>query len=369
MAEPVVLERASVLCYRLFDVGDRIDLARVEKQLVQPGRRLQLTREGSQFVVLPEPPVTLELEPRNLKLGERELRVAVRARLFDLGAASIVLTLEVPPGMTLDALVPWVDELSDSPAVDQLAKDVLLPLRDSLGPAIEAPHLWEQNEGYTVVFAERIRGNPDAESLMQSEALPKLMLADGKVDRLSRREREDAVEQCFSYTDRDLAVIDWNGAFVFEPSGSRDVPDMLEIVNAQLLELRFYDDVLDGQLQRTYGALSDRHRSNFMLVWSPYRQLMRQVSLTVLELSELVERVENSLKIVGDAFLAKVYEGAVKQLRIAPWQASVERKQQLLSDTYELLRSEVDTDRIVTLDVMIVVLILVEIVLALFIGR
>src|SRR5690349_10694140 len=122
MAEPIVFERASVLCYRLFDVGDRIDLARVESQLAQAGRRLRFTREGSQFVVLPEPPVTVQLGQRTLVLASGERQVQVRARLFDLGAVSVVLTLDVPSGTTIDALAPLVDELSDSPVIDQLAR-------------------------------------------------------------------------------------------------------------------------------------------------------------------------------------------------------------------------------------------------------
>jgi uncharacterized Rmd1/YagE family protein len=83
--------------------------------------------------------------------------------------------------------------------------------------------------------------------------------------------------------------------------------------------------------------------------------------LTVIELSELIERVENALKIVGDVYLARVYEGALVQLRIKQWQATVTRKHNLLKQTYELLKGEVDTRRALTLEAMIVLLIMFEI--------
>ena len=86
--------------------------------------------------------------------------------------------------------------------------------------------------------------------------------------------------------------------------------------------------------------------------------------VTLLEMSEFIERVENSLKIIGDFYLARVYEAAVKQLRIPAWQASVTRKQQMLGRRLRLLKGEVDTDRSLTLEAMIVLLIVLELLLA-----
>ncbi len=97
---------------------------------------------------------------------------------------------------------------------------------------------------------------------------------------------------------------------------------------------------------------------------SPYPSLARQVQLTLLEMNEFIERVENSLKIIGDFYLAKVYESAVEQLRIPAWKASVTRKQQMLGDVYGWLKGEVDTARSFTLELMIVLLIVVELVVA-----
>ena len=128
----------------------------------------------------------------------------------------------------------------------------------------------------------------------------------------------------FSYGKDDLVVIDWNAAFVYEPSGSRDIPDILEIANAQLLELRYYDDALDHSLARVNQRLKRERRRLGLIFRSPYPALSRQVLVTLLEMSELVERVENSLKIIGDFYLARVYEAAVEQLRIPAWKETVD---------------------------------------------
>jgi hypothetical protein len=85
----------------------------------------------------------------------------------------------------------------------------------------------------------------------------------------------------------------------------------------------------------------------------------------LLELSEFIERSEDSLRVIGDFYVAKIYEAAVQQLRVQNWQASVTRKQQMLANTYQLLKGETDTDRALVLELLIVILIVAEIMLAL----
>jgi hypothetical protein len=141
------------------------------------------------------------------------------------------------------------------------------------------------------------------------------------------------------------------------------VLDLLEIANAQLCEFRYYDDVLDKELTKVYDIIGSHRRPG--LFNSPYKQLLRDLALTLIELSEFIERVENTLRIVGDTYLAKVYEGAVQQLRVKQWQNQVTRKQSVLNHTYELLKGEVDTDRTLTLEIAVVVLIVIEVLVAL----
>ena len=363
---PLVFRKASLLCYRLFDIADNVNLEQARALLALDSRRLSLAREGSENLILPNPPLTVELGRRSLPLRQGPIEVHVTARVFDHGAISVILKVPVVPGTTMEALIPFADELYDSAPIDQLAAEITASLRQSLASVLEAPHLWKETESYTVIYVEQIDGDPSAATVLEDSDLPRLMLGETGDRPLSRRERLDVIEHHFSYTDQDLVVVDWNSAFVYEPSGSGDIPDILEICNAQLFELRYYDDVLDVQLQKIYDQISNRQPTWLRNFWSPYKNLARRVLVTLLELSEFVERVENSLKIVGDFYLAKVYEAAVKQLRVNAWQRSVTRKQQLLAQTYQLLKGEVDTDRSLTLELTIVLLIVGEVFVALF---
>lgn len=357
------LKNATALCYRIFDVAEEIDLARAAGMLAQGVTRLAFTREGSEYVQLSNPPLNLELGSRPLALRGGKLDVQVSARLFDHGALSVILRVPIPTGSTLEELIPFADELYDSPAIERVGAEIVAQLRAALGPAIKDAHLWEKNESYTVLLVRELDGAKTAAEVLAAPELARLLIGEVKEKNLSKAQRDDVLERSFSYGDRDLAVIDWNAAFLWEPSGSYDIADLLEVANAQLLELRYYDDVLDKELSRIYDAIESR-RANVSLVYSPYKKLMRELMLTLIELTEFIERVENSIRIVGDVYLARVYEAAVAQLRIGPWQAQVTRKLRLLNQTYELLKGEVDTARSLTLEVMVVLLIVFEVVMA-----
>lgn len=364
--QALVFQKASVLCYRLFDVADEIDLEHARKLLVEGARRLKLAREGSEYLQLPNPPLGVELGRRVLALQSGNATVEVTARIFDYGAISIILSVPVAPGTGQEAMVRLVDELGDSPSVEQVSLDLVNGLRARVSDAMQDPHLWAQYESYIIVFAEQLEGSPTAAQVLEHRMnLARMILGEVNAPELSEDELREVMQYPLSYTPNDLAVVDWNSAFVYEPSGSRDIPDVLEICNAQLLELRYYDDQMDRELARTYDELERRRHRRGSLFRSPYKELERRVSATLLEMSEFIERVENSLKIIGDFYLARVYEAGLRRLRVSAWQLSVTRKQQMLAQIYQLLKGEVDTDRSFTLELTVVLLIIIEVLVAL----
>ncbi len=357
---------ADILCTRIFDVADTIALETCRALIAKGGadiRRLSLRREGSEYIQLSDPPLRVELGTRPLAVGGAALEVKLSASLFHHGAISISLRVPVTRGSSLEELIPVADELYDSKALEALALEEVGKLRKLLEPTFETPHLWEQNEGYTVILVRELEGRPNAEEVLATPGLARLLLGEVKEKALSAGEEHEVLGHHYSYTPNDLTIVEWNAAFVYEPSGSEDIVDLLEIANAQLLELRYYDHVLDHELQRIYDVVGQKQGS---LLASPWKRALRSQMQTLIELSEFLERVENALKIVGDVYLARVYEAGLQQLRIARWTEQVTRKHRLLMQTYGLLKGETDQGRALTLEAMVVFLILFEIVMALF---
>jgi hypothetical protein len=91
---------------------------------------------------------------------------------------------------------------------------------------------------------------------------------------------------------------------------------------------------------------------------------VRDVLRRFMELTEFTERVDNTIKSVGDFYLARVYLAAIKRFRVPEWRESVEAKLSLIARAYELLKGEVEVSRAQVLEIIVIVLILVEVVSA-----
>jgi len=144
-----------------------------------------------------------------------------------------------------------------------------------------------------------------------------------------------------------------------------DIPDLLEFATAHLLELRYYDALFDRELHRIYDEIEAGGSPVANIFTRRYRRLQRETAALLVELSEMIERLENAVKIVGDFYLARLYQGAVRRFRLPAWQETVLRKQKLVADVNELIGDAADTSRSELLEMAIIALIIFEIVAAL----
>ena len=356
----------AIRIYRLFDVADAIDLGRAEALAGAATSRVRL--EGSRThsaIEIPRPPLRLALGPRSLPLRSGERTCAARANLLDYGVASVLYELPIPAGTPLQALLPLAEELLDqpTPALDAGARREAEDLGAALGPALEKPHSWEGLETYTIFFVRAFESPATAHELLETAPLARLLLGETSPQPLDRAEVEDVLKHHFSYLEDDLAVVDWNSAFVYEPSAVTDIPDLLEFATAHLLELRYYDALLDRELQRIYDEV-EAIGGRTPALTRRYLKLQRRTAALLFELSEMTERLENAVKIVGDFYLARLYQAAVHRFRLPAWQDTVLRKQRLLAAVNQHLNDAADRRRAELLEITIILLILWEIVYA-----
>ncbi|MFO0585146.1 MAG: hypothetical protein U0229_22950 [Anaeromyxobacter sp.] len=366
-----------VVVYRLFDVAEAVDLAAAERAAAAasatgPSARLRL--EGAQSasaVELPRPPVEVALGVRDVPLESGVRRCEATAAVYDYGVVSIRYRLPIAPGTPVGALVPLAEELfvHPTPALDAAARKEAEELSRLLAPALEEAHAWEGLESYQVFLVRALEGGPwTADAVLAQAPVAELLLGETSAKPLSEAERADVLSNRHSYLVDDLAVVHWNSAFVWEPSGVGDIPDLLELATAQLLELRYYDALLDRELHAIYDELERKVAPLVAIFTRRYRMLQRRTAALLLDISEMIERLENAVKIVGDFYLARVYQAAVRRFRLDRWQEAVLRKQKLLADVNELIGDAADTNRSELLEIVVILLIAFEI-LAAFRGH
>lgn len=359
----VTVRRGRVIAYRIFDVAEEFDLAAVEAvaRTTLESSRLSLVRATGHSLVVRNAPVTLTLSPCTVRLGQKQVDAEVMARLWDYGVVSIQFHLAIAGGTSWTELVDLSALVEDDNDLDAMARQRVAEVARILQPAAELPHDIRGMEDYVVYFLEQIDG-AEAANLVGSVDVPSLILGEPR-ERLSERVRQSIVEQALSYSTADLAVIDWNSALLVEPAGSHDVADILEFAATHLAEFRYFDELLDERLEKLYDSIEAR-RSVRSFFGTEFGRLSREASSLYLEFSDYVERVENSLKFVGDFYLATIFRAAVGRFHLRDWEESVTRKLNTLAQISELLEGEVNVRRSHWLEIVVIVLILYEIVSA-----
>ena len=359
------VSRGTLLLYRLFDVAGDIDLDRAEEILAGAGERLRLRGERTGFLDLPERPLSADLGPRSLALEDGTvLEARAFVRLFGIGVASVRYEVDLPPGTGPADLARLVGAAADSGTLAGGARSEAEGLAARIAPALDDPVTSPLFETYAVVLVGALevgRGAADCEG----PDLARVLLGEPPAAGLSARTVEDATRHRFSYSGEDLCVLDWDTAFVVEPDGDRSVPDVLELAAAQLLELRWYDDLFEKELVEVAGLLGRPRASLAWLSVGRYGRVTRRIQHRVVDSVEFVSRVENAVRVVGDLYLARVYRAAVERFRIDNWVAEVVRRQEVAARVSSLLHDEAHSALGHVLELTIIALIVLEIVMAL----
>ena len=364
-SEPIVASGA-IVALRLFDVAYAIDLTRAEGLLAgqaRAARRSRLSATPPKAMAFGVPPVTLEIEPVTLVLDGSQHEAAVSVRLYDFGAVTIALRLAVT-NAAWTAFARMMNEVEHAvAAIGDTWDGLLRQVRDMLGAAFVRPESNSLQEDYLIGLVNGFGHPLTAAALLDGVDLVPLLSGEQRL--LSDGARQDLLRQRFSYYTDDLVVLTWDRAFIYEPRGDSDVMDVLEVANAQLLEMRYYDELLDDELPRMYELVALARRARTLLRSKRFADLARRLHTLVAEVTELTERIDNALQVTEDVYLARIYTAALELFRVPAVNAAVERKLAIIRDTYAALYDESSASRTELMEILIIVLIMAEIVIAL----
>jgi hypothetical protein len=357
---------AHITAMRLFDVAYAIDLAHAERlwaQQSKQGARSKFSGTPPKAVDFGDPPFGLVLPTVTLTLdGNVAVEAGVVARLYSFGVATIALQVQAD-GLTwpeFSARVNAVEEAAG--AAGALWHALLDGLREQIGAAFTRPNQSELVEDYLVATVHRFADPVPASELGRDIDLVPLL--SGETRTMAEGARNDLLSRRFSYYTDDLVVLTWDRAFIYEPRRDTDVADVLEMANAQFLEMRYYDELLDDELPRMYDLVGQATR-RVSLGPRRFAGLARRLYTLVAEVTELTEQVDNALQVTEDVYLARVYASALDLFRVKSVSAAVDRKLAIIRDTYAALYDEAASSRAGLMEGAIVVLIIVEILLAL----
>ena len=316
-------------------------------------------------------PAHLQYRPRPLTVPAGVVPVTVSGKtfsldatmkIFDFGALSVTLTLPLED-LSLDAYAEVALSLASENGMEKSARELARRLFERVRPAVFRPMMADLAEEYRVWHVGGF-----SPGLSGTEALARFPREIARLLTLERGDLSEAavaeiVRAPIRYFDNDLFLAEWNAAFVYDPK-FQDTAEVLEFLNIQVLELRFFDRLLHEAIEGVSEELRPRRRL-FHILHDPYEVPLRRLSGIRTDVSLIRERIYNTLKLVGDAYLARVYEEARRKVGAEKHEGTVRDQLAALTDIYTVLNNQAQAARAETLEMIIILLIAIEIVMGL----
>jgi hypothetical protein len=359
------ITKGRILVYRVFDIGEEIDLEKAETILSAEATsrsKFRLKKINRQAVIVSNDPLSILLGNYTFSEEGKNFTCDISAKLWDFGTLSLTFEFIIPEATTIDELRILSGLIQDYDDLDLYARSRATELSNQIYQAIGKINEIKEssvNEDFILFFIEKFERNyPDASVILEHEDIAALILNEER-NILSPQIYERIYETKLQYYKNDLAIIDWNSAFIIEPSGSLDIPDVIEFALNQLLEVRYYDDLLDKKLREIYSAIEFKEMSIFS---TRYTDLALEAGQRYIEIAEIVESVENSLKVIGDLYHSVVFRMASRKFRFADWQTSIDNKLNNLAEICKLLLDNINHRRSHTLELTVIALISLELI-------
>lgn len=340
----------------LFDIAEEIDLDLVRQRLGQPpGRGPQFRLPAPQYVRFEHPPVILSGEPVRLDSGEE---FTYTLRVFQYGVVSVELLH--PLDCDWPALLRLNQRLAGSADVEQLAASLARRGAETMAGALKKPSPHWMTEDYYVIHLREVDGILSAADLLSRHSSELAQLVRTETTPLAEAECLEVVRGSLSYYPSDLLIPGWTAAVVFDTDeGALATTQLLEFANTQLLEFRFYDEVISAVLREAYARL-DSPRS-WITRWQYARDAARLNALR-LDVTDLTERADNALKFIGDMFYARAYRLAADRIGVNDYRKLVDEKLRTAGDLYQFMVNEIHHGRAFVLELAVVIILIIDLV-------
>jgi hypothetical protein len=351
----------TLTAFFLFDVADSINLPHVQQLIGSTvATRFAAKPPAPPYVQYREPPISIEGAALDVLAVDG---FHVRFKAFDYGVISIALTRPLPSSWErlLHEAAGWFDTPQLAESAERLCRAAVA----RLAPAIVRLRHDFLSEDYFVTTVTRLTDIDNAEALLARHGDTIVQVLRGERERLSAQERAEVLRHMISYLASDLVVPAWNGAFVYDTeAGAQGALEILEFANSQLLEFRYYDRLLDRELERIYAQLQEP-RWFHSWIGRRHTRAARQIHSLFIDLSELTDRTENALKFVGDVYAARLFALAGARLGLDQWKANVREKLKTLDDIYRFSVEQTSMTRGEFMEATIVLILVIEFVLLL----
>ena len=203
--------------------------------------------------------------------------------------------------------------------------------------------LWEYHcnpyfdEEYSVYCVSDYQGDPENVVSEHKDSIAGLL----KTERIPLDEEEINTTLKFNikYSKDDLTVVDWDGAFVFDPRGDfASNIELFEIANLQLLKLRVLEYELEGRLEKAAHLLQKTTLRK--IPWLKSREIRHSLREIIQIRTESIQEfaaTERNINLIGDWYSARLFDLMTKKLHVEKWKTNINKSLDALEDIYSMI--------------------------------
>lgn len=350
--EPLLFS-GHIYIFHAFDVGDDIYLDKISNIPSIASKKSVLPKYFKNYHV----PLSIEL-PQSSK--DNSARVS--CKMYNFGAIS--LTYKVPFHGTLLNLRRDFNQIYEQ-YQEQSATDIksLLKIIDAY---VVKPKLFDVRSSYMAI---QIDPQPQQINVTELQEQYGSIIASTlrfENETLSEEQKNEILESAIGYFRGDLIIVDTDVAFVYDDE-FYEIRDFFEFANIQQLELRYFDRLLDSQLNKIYEEGSQKLpiRSYLPFIGTLTSDPVGELGKLKADISVITERLETSVKIAADPYFSELYALLVEKLDLENWKKAIDRKLAVIHDIRVVYQHKIDATREDMLSVLIIVLIFTELVIGL----
>lgn len=337
----------NIYIFAAFDIGEDIKFDEVKKS-----KDVQVDKiHVSKFLKHYHLPLQIELP------HPHDSARCIDSKIHPFGAIS--LTYKVPIYSTLQDLRQTLIDI-DQKYQQQCINDAY-SIYKKIKPFTVKPSFFQLKTYYTVV---QVDTKKDFSGVQLTEQYGHVIasLLRFETESLSDYQKDDIIKSSIGYFKKDLVIIDTEAAFIYDPQ-YEELLDFFELGNIQQLELHYFDKLLDKQLTTLYEQKKPKLPllSYMPFIGSRYFDPIGDLNRIKVDISVITERLESSIKIVGEAYFSEVYDLIVTQFSLRSWQKSINKKLNIIKDIRYVYQNKVDANREDLLSVLIIILIMIEV--------
>jgi hypothetical protein len=345
----------NILLFYFFDVGDEFDFDSIKRKKLLKLREIPSSPYFKNYHI----PLSFEMP----EFGGQKRNDCVLSKAYSFGAFAFCYS--IPFNDTFDTLKHKIIDIHNS--YDRKSEDDARNVFEQILPAIESPHFYQMKNSYFVVQMNLVK-DISAQEFEKSYGSKIASLLRLETQTLSDYQIKDILDSTTGYYGQDFMIIDSEASFIYDDEYYETL-EFFESANIQLLELQYFDRLLDN-------TLKDFYLKPLTISWKAYIPLIgRRMDTSIsklarlrVDISVIVERLEGSIKMVGDAYYSKIYSVLVHNLSLGSWKESINKKLDIISDLYTVYQHRLERTHEEILTIVIIILIALEAIFA-FMGK